>query len=176
MDEFAMGSTLAFRRRDLERIGGFTVIADYLADDYQLGHRIHALGLKCVLSGVVVDTHLGGGWRDVWAHQVRWARTIRGVKFGGYLGLPITNATLWAAVAAAGGRWELAGMLLAARLAMAWTSGWLVVRSAEALRLLWLVPARDLFGFAVWVTGLFGRSVVWRGLRLRLAPGGKIIS
>ncbi|MSV35964.1 MAG: glycosyltransferase [Bryobacterales bacterium] len=175
VDEFAMGSTLAFRRRDLDRIGGFAVIADYLADDYQLGHRIHVLGLKCVLSDVIVDTHMGGGWRQVWAHQVRWARTIRGVKFGGYLGLPITNATLWAAVAAAAGRWELAGMLLAARLAMAWTSGCLVIRSRDVLRLFLLVPARDLFGFAVWLTGLFGRSVVWRGLRLRLAPDGKII-
>ena len=100
VDEFAMGSTLAFRREDLERIGGFAAVADYLADDYQLGHRIHALGLKCVLSDVVVETHLGGGWRQVWAHQVRWARTIRVSRFGGYLGLPITNATLWAVVCA----------------------------------------------------------------------------
>ena len=67
VDEFAMGSTLAFRREDLERIGGFAAVADYLADDYQVGHRIHALGLKCVLSDVVVETHLGGGWRQVWA-------------------------------------------------------------------------------------------------------------
>ena len=37
VDEFAMGSTLAFRRADLERIGGFEAIAEYLADDYQLG-------------------------------------------------------------------------------------------------------------------------------------------
>ena len=38
VDEFAMGSTLAFRENDLEKIGGFESIADYLADDYQLGH------------------------------------------------------------------------------------------------------------------------------------------
>src|SRR5262249_18741795 len=62
VDEFALGSTLAFRRADLERIGGFEAIGDYLADDYQLGHRIHGLGLKCVLSGAVVTTRLSGGW------------------------------------------------------------------------------------------------------------------
>src|ERR1019366_7170963 len=77
VDEFAMGSTLAFRRADLEKIGGFESCSDYLADDYQLGHRLHALGLKCVLSDVIVETHLGGNWHDVWQHQVRWARTIR---------------------------------------------------------------------------------------------------
>src|SRR5712692_2517385 len=34
---FGLGSTLALRRRDLESIGGFEAIADYLADDYELG-------------------------------------------------------------------------------------------------------------------------------------------
>jgi ceramide glucosyltransferase len=174
VDEFAMGSTLAFRREDLDRIGGFAAVADYLADDYQVGHRIHALGLKCVLSEVVVETHLGGGWRQVWQHQVRWARTIRVSRFGGYLGLPVTNGTLWAVVAAAEGRLDLAIALLAIRLAMAFASGWGVLRSHDVLYLWWLVPARDLFGFAVWVAGLFGDSVVWNGKRLRLDRLGRI--
>ena len=174
VDEFAMGSTLAFRRVDLERIGGFVAVADYLADDYQLGHRIHALGLKCVLSDVVVETHLGGGWRQVWAHQVRWARTIRVSRFAGYLGLPITNATLWAVVCAVFGRVDLAAGLVALRLAMAFAAGWWVLRSRDVLYLWWLAPARDLFGFAVWAAGLFGNSVMWRGRRLVLDREGRI--
>lgn len=56
--DFASGATMAFRRTDLDRIGGFESIANYLADDYQLGHRIHGLGLKCVLSDTIVATHL----------------------------------------------------------------------------------------------------------------------
>ncbi|MEP7353443.1 MAG: glycosyltransferase, partial [Acidobacteriota bacterium] len=116
VDEFAMGSTMVFRRTDLDRIGGFDVIANYLADDFQLGRRIHALGLKCVLSDVVVTTHLGGTLIDVWQHQVRWARTIRVSKPGGYVGLPVTFATVWALAAAAVGLHELAAILLMARL------------------------------------------------------------
>src|SRR5262249_15657735 len=100
VDEFALGSTLALRKVDLERVGGFQAIADYLADDYQLGRRLRGLGLKCVLPDMVVDTHLSGGWRSVWRHQVRWARTIRVSKFWGYVGLPVTFATLWAVAAA----------------------------------------------------------------------------
>jgi ceramide glucosyltransferase len=174
VDEFAMGSTLAFRRADLNRIGGFAAVADYLADDYQVGRGIHALGLKCVLSDVVVETRLGGGWRQVWEHQVRWARTIRVSRFGGYLGLPVTNATLWAIVAMAWGRWDLGAALLALRMVMAFAAGWGALRSRDVLYLWWLVPARDLFGFAVWIAGLFGNSVVWRGRRLRLDREGKI--
>lgn len=174
VDEFALGSTLAFRRADLDRIGGFAAIADYLADDYQLGHRIHALGLKCVLSDVIVETYLDGGWRQVWAHQVRWARTIRVTKFWGYLGLPVTNATLWAVMAAAGGRWDLSAMLLAVRMLMAIGAGCFVVGSRDVVRLWWLIPARDLFGFGVWLAGLFGNSVTWRGERLWLDRHGRI--
>jgi ceramide glucosyltransferase len=166
VDEFAMGSTLAFRRGDLEKIGGFESFSDYLADDYQLGHRLHALGLKCVLSDVVVETHLGGDWHDVWQHQVRWARTIRVSKFWGYVGLPVTFATFWALVC---GNWRAGLALLVVRMAMA-----LIAGKKDALRLFFLIPARDLFGVAVWVAGLFGSSVVWRGRRLRLDREGRI--
>ena len=44
---FGLGSTLAFRRSELEKIGGFTSFVDYLADDYELGKRIAGLGLTC---------------------------------------------------------------------------------------------------------------------------------
>src|SRR6266446_6081381 len=55
---FGLGSTLAFRRAELEKIGGFTSFVDYLADDYELGKRIAGLGLAVELSDVVVETYL----------------------------------------------------------------------------------------------------------------------
>jgi ceramide glucosyltransferase len=174
VDEFAMGSTLVFRRSDLDRIGGFSAISGYLADDYQLGHRIHELGLKCVLSEVIVETQLSGNWTDVWRHQVRWARTIRVSKFWGYLGLPVTFATVWAVLAASRGRWAPAAILLASRLLMATFAGLMVMRSRDVLRLWPLIPVRDLYSAVVWVAGLFGRTVVWRGLTLRLGSRGTI--
>lgn len=176
VDEFAMGSTLAFRRADLDRIGGFEAISAYLADDYQLGARIHALGLKCVISDVVVSTHMEGGWSEVWRHQVRWARTIRVSRPGGYLGVPVTFATLWAVVAAATGAWNIAGALLAVRMIAATESGWFVLRSPDVLKLWLLIPLRDLFGVAVWCAGLCGRTVEWRGRVLRLDAEGRIVS
>ena len=171
VDEFAMGSTMAFRHADLDRIGGFAAIGDYLADDYQLGHRLHRLGLKCVLSDVIVDTRLSG---NVWQHQVRWARTIRVSKFAGFLGLPVTFATVWAVVAAALGDWRIAIALLAIRMSMAVIAGWFVMRSRDVLQLFWAVPLRDLFGAAVWIAALGGNTVVWRGKRLRIDRQGRI--
>jgi ceramide glucosyltransferase len=172
--DFASGATMAFRRADLDRIGGFESIAGYLADDYQLGHRIHGLGLKCVLSDTIVATHLGGNWSDVWLHQVRWARTVRVSKFWGYVGLPLAFATVWALGLAIAGDWGWAWALLGARMAMATAGGWLVLRSPNVLRMWILIPFRDLFTAAAWLAGLFGTTVLWRGQSLQIDREGRI--
>ncbi len=177
VSDFALGSTLAFRRADLDRIGGFAAIADYLADDYQLGHELHALGLRNVISEVVVSTRLSSGsWLGAWRHQVRWARTIRlsGGAGAGYAGLPITCASLWAAIAALAGLWWIALPLLAIRFAMALVCGGLLLGSADVWKFWYAVPVRDLAGVAVWAAGLFGKTVIWRDQRLKLDSQGRI--
>lgn len=176
VSDFGLGSTLAFRKADLDRIGGFQAIADYLADDYQLGRKLHSLGLRNVISEVVVSTRIAAGsWQGAWRHQVRWARTIRLSGGAGYLGLPISFATLWAAVLASLGFWPLAAGVFALRLAMAIACGWFVLRSADVLRYCYLIPLRDLWGVGVWFAGLGGRTVEWRDLRLQLDDQGRII-
>jgi len=177
VSDFAFGSTMVFRRSDLERIGGFSAIADYIADDYQLGHKLHSLGLRNVISEAVVSTRLSSGsWRGAWRHQVRWARTIRLSGGGaGYLGLPITYATLWAAAAAAAGLWWVAAALIAIRLAMALTCGLWLLGSPAVFKYFYAIPLRDLAGVAVWAAGLVGRQVFWRDQQLRLDRAGRIV-
>src|SRR5215813_9111302 len=51
---FGLGSTLAFSRKSLDAAGGLSPLADYLADDYQLGYRISQAGLKVELADCVV--------------------------------------------------------------------------------------------------------------------------
>lgn len=172
---FALGSTMALRARDLERIGGFASIADYIADDYQLGRRISDLGMRVELSRHVVETSLpDADWASVWRHQVRWARTIRVSRGGGYLGLPATFATLWAAALAAAGMWWWAAGVMAVRFASA-AAGAAALGDRASLRNMWLLPARDVFAAAVWAAGLFGSQVEWRGRRLRLRRDGRIV-
>jgi ceramide glucosyltransferase len=177
VSDFGLGSTLAFRATDLDRIGGFQAIADYIADDYQLGHRLHSLGLRNVISEVVVSTRLSAGsWLGAWRHQLRWARTIRLSQGPGYLGLPITYATLWVAVAALFGLWWVALPLLAIRLAMAIACGWFLLGASDVWKYCYAIPLRDLWGVALWGAGLVGRSVVWRDQKLELDAQGKIVS
>jgi len=175
VSDFGLGSTLAFRKTDLDRIGGFRAISDYLADDYQLGRKLHSLRGQNVVSPVVVSTRLAAAsWTAAWRHQVRWARTIRLSQGAGYVGLPITFATLWAVVAAAFGLWWLVLALVAIRLAMAIGCGWFVLRTTDVWKYFYAIPLRDLWGVGVWAAGLVGNTVEWRGRRLRLDPEGRI--
>ena len=173
--EFGFGSTLAFRAEDLERVGGFAALADYIADDYQLAKRITSLGKRALLSTYVVETSLGEAtWSGVWSHQLRWARTIRASKGGGYAGLPITHAGVWAAFLLCLGARVPAALLLLLRMASASLTGGMILRSPVARRFCWIAPAWDAYAFAVWAASYRGREVRWRDRSLRIDREGRI--
>jgi ceramide glucosyltransferase len=174
---FGLGSTLTFRRAELERIGGFTSFVDYLADDYELGKRIANLGLTVQLSKVVVETYLPAYRpREFFAHQLRWARGVRDARAGGYLGLVFTFGLMWALLAVAASRgafwaWSGVAVTLFLRFAVALVVGRKVLRDRQVLRDAWLIPLRDLIAVIVWVASLGGHTVTWRGDRFRLKDG-----
>lgn len=174
---FGLGSTLAFRRTQLEKIGGFTSFVDYLADDYELGKRIAALGLTVKLSEVVVETFLPS-YRlpEFFAHQLRWARGVRDARKGGYFGLVFTFGVFWALlalVASGAALWACAALAvtLFLRLAVALVVGRGVLQDRRVLKEAWLIPPRDLLAVVVWLVSLGGHTVTWRGDRFTLKDG-----
>ena len=177
ISEFALGSTMLFRRTDLEKAGGFESLAEYIADDFHLGLKIAKLGKRVHLSAEIVETSLPAvTFGEAWRHQVRWARTIKASRGDliGYLGLPVTFATLWSIVALACGFWTIAAWLFATRCAVALLSVGPLLADAPALRHIWALPARDLWGAAVWVAGVMGNRVEWGDDRMKLTKEGKI--
>ena len=174
---FGLGSTLAFRRDDLNKIGGFKSIVDFLADDYELGNRIRRLGAQVVLSDVVVETHLPAyDFRGFLAHQMRWARGMRDARRGGYIGLVSTFGLMWALLnllfaAAAWWAWLVLGCVLLLRFAVALVVGKSVLQDHQVPGLLWLLPIRDLIAVAIWVASFWGHVVTWRGDRFELRNG-----
>ncbi len=172
--EFGLGSTLCFRAAEWKRLGGFESIASYLADDYQLASRLtRGQGKRAWMSRYVVDTGLEyGSWRAMWKHQVRWARTIRHNR-AEYAGLPVTHAGLWAALALALGHADWALGLAALRMSTGFLAGAVLLRSGTGWALP-LMPVWDLFAFAVWISGYTGRTIEWRGQRMRIGAGGRL--
>ncbi len=175
---FAMGSTLAFRRRTLDVIGGFEALADYLADDYELGRRTSEAGFQVELADCVVEHYLPDySLAAFFEHQLRWARTIRSSRPEGYAGLIFTYAVPWSFLSLLVTRgavwaWVLLLTALALRFAVTCICGSLVLRDRH-FRHLWLLPLRDVVALLVWAAGYMGRQVVWRGRKFRLA-GGKL--
>ncbi|MBV8732338.1 MAG: hypothetical protein JO336_21215, partial [Acidobacteriia bacterium] len=92
----------------------------------------------------------------------------------GYFGSIITHTTVWGLIALAAGYWLPGAAALIARFVSAWLAGAAVLQDAQVTRWFWLLPARDLFGFAVWIAGCFGSAVHWRGLKMRLDRQGRI--
>jgi ceramide glucosyltransferase len=174
---FGLGSTLAFRRRDLTAIGGFEVLLDYLADDYELGRRISASGKKVELSAVTVVTFLPAyTLRQFFSHQLRWSRTIRDARGWGYAGLLFTFGLPWALLTLltaheAAWAWMLLGLTFATRLAVALVSGVVVLNDSRMLGSIYLLPLRDLIAPFVWVASFMGNRIHWRGDAFDLKDG-----
>jgi ceramide glucosyltransferase len=174
---FGLGSTLVFRRSDLQRIGGFESFVDFLADDYELGRRIAGLGLRVVLSEVVVETHLPAyELRGFLAHQLRWARGVRDARAAGYIGLISTYGLMWALLAviaahAAPWSWAVLGVTILLRVVVALAVGKSVLHDKQLMKSLWLLPIRDLVAVAVWLASFAGHTVTWRGDRFELKKG-----
>jgi len=174
---FGLGSTLAVSRKALEKVGGLSPLVDHLADDYELGARLHRIGYRVALSPEVVETAIPAyTWRGFFDHQLRWARTVRDARPWGYAGLLFTHGFALALlnVLASGlsplSLWLL-GMSFCLRLALAMTVGAQVLGDRQVLPNLWLLPLRDLVAMGVWIAGFAGNTIVWRGERFLLKSG-----
>jgi ceramide glucosyltransferase len=172
---FGLGSTMAVSRSALESFGGFEKLVDYLADDYELANHVVQSGKRVVVPDVVVETHVHDyDFRDFWQHQLRWGRTVRSSRFGGYLGLVVTYGLMWSLL------WLLLAPSLlsvtAATVVLA-LRGSVLEYYANALSdkyasgNSWLVPLRDLITPIVWLCSIGGKKIVWRGDVFRLRAG-----
>jgi ceramide glucosyltransferase len=173
-----LGSTIALRRETLESMGGFTAFAYELADDYAIGQAVRARGMK-----VAIPSYLVGHacpertLAEMLCHELRWARTARAVSPIGFAGSLVTHALPLALFGAALTGFSDYGVVavmtaLACRLA-------LQLQVDRSLRVRagrwWLLPARDLLAFGVYVANYFVSIVSWRGNRYRVRSDGSVI-
>ena len=176
---FALGAAMALNRRALQAIGGFAPLADFLADDYQLGWRVAEAGLGVKILPYVVETlNPDLSLKDYLLHQLRWARTYRVCRPRGYLAYGITHALIfslalcWGADAAP---WALglAAATLALREILATVARYYLGAEPAGGNFL-LLPLKDLLSFALWALSFLGNRVTWGGKTYRVTPAGKL--
>ncbi len=177
---FALGASVATTKSWLAKIGGYEALANLLADDYELGNRIHKAGGKVLLSRHGVWTmYPAQSVRGFWEHQVRWARTIRLCRPAAFLGLLFTHGLPWALLAAiVSPNLSLAIAYLSAylvlRAVMAWTVGVWGIGDQVLRRKFWLIPLRDALHFVVWLASFASNRVTWGGSQFELKDGRMI--
>lgn len=172
---FCLGATMAVRRSVLESFGGLASLGAGIADDHKLGQLVAERGKRVELSRYVVRTAVPERTlRELWPHELRWARTNLALAPLGYAfsfliyALPL--ALLYLAVSR-NLAWGLPLLAIVAILRI--TLHYLtraalgVERGDDAL----LILPRDLLSLAVWFASLFGRSVRWRERTYRASSG-----
>jgi len=178
---YAFGATICIRRSIFEELGGFRAIADHLADDYQLGNMAVQRGYQLVLAPVIAETVLDlDSLSEVFQHQLRWARTYRICRPGGYLASIVTHSTLWAtlyllATGLSAGGFAVSGAAVGVRLLAAGLIAHFVLGVRHIWRELWMVPAKDLFISSIWVAAFLGRTVRWGGADFVVAQDGRMM-
>jgi ceramide glucosyltransferase len=179
---FALGAAMALNRRALQAIGGFAPLADFLADDYQLGWRVAEAGWGVKILPYVVETQNPGlSLTDYLVHQLRWARTYRVCRPKGFLAYGITHALVYSLallLATGAAPWALGWA--AATLTLRWTlsglSEWTCLRGHLTRNDFWLLPVKDLLSFGLWAASFLGDRVTWGGKTYRVTPEGKLVA
>jgi len=201
--DFALGAAILLRRKNLQEIGGFASLANCLADDYQLGHRIAKNGHRIALCPVVAECwDAPMSWREVWKHQLRWARTIRVCQPLPYFFSILSNATLWPLlwllselsqttihnfqfgsgrnfgfVGSIGVRDEVVVAFICCliRICIAQNLQRRFTPGKKLISPFWLVPVKDLLQAGLWFCSFTGNTVEWRGRKMKLRRDGTLV-
>ena len=172
------GSTIALRREVLERIGGFLAVADHLADDYEIGRAVRALGLRVEIPPMVVFHHSPEeSLHEVFGHELRWARTVRQIDAGGHAGSLITHPLPLSLIGAGLLGFPLVGLAFAGLILILRIGVKALVDAATGARAgaYTLIPLRDVLSFVIFIGSFLTNTVGWQGRRFRVGRRGALL-
>ncbi len=173
------GATIAMRRTTLDAIGGFATIADRLADDHALGEAVRHLGQRVYLVPYLVDTVVSEpSLGALLTQERRWALTIRSLMPAGFFGTFVTHPLALGVLAnlLSEFRASAVAMLVCTAICRYLSARLIDARLGLRATPIWLLPLRDALSFWVYVSSYLTRTVAWRGQRLRVGPGGHLLT
>ena len=180
--KFALGATMAVRRKSFQQVGGFGELGQFYADDFVLGNRLAEQG-----TGVLLATHVirlmvqdSPFWLS-FRNQLRWMQSTRRSRPWGHLGSGLTFSVpfgllglLWGVLR---GRPGLGLLWLLGTVANRWVQATAILRvlgDPEWLQAAAIYPLRDLLGWVLWMNSYLGEDFYYRGKVYKLKHGGLV--
>jgi ceramide glucosyltransferase len=165
---FTVGKSMAMRRRDLDKVGGFEAVSNVLAEDHVLGRLFHDAGFGVDVSfdpieNFNVDCSLS---RTIERHT-RWAKLRRSICPLAFMiepfFSPIVIATMMTILAPSRPTLAALGIVTVIETACAFRSLFLLRGRALAWNFLPLEIVRAYVLFYCWLRACMTRRIAWRG-------------
>ena len=180
--KFALGATMVLPKKSFQRVGGFSELGQFYADDFELGNRLAKQGARVKMATHVIKLMVQD--QPFWLsfrNQLRWMQSTRRSRPWGHLGTGLTFAMpfgllgmIWGIAA---GRPLLGLIWLLAMISNRWLQAGCilgVMGDPAWWRNVAIYPLRDLLGSVLWVGSYGGERFYYRGKIYRLKPGGRV--
>lgn len=171
----ALGKSMLLSKQDLNLIGGWSFLSQFLAEDHILSEELAKRKVPVTITPHLVDNILGQGTVSRFAtRHTRWCRLRIHLVFFGYLAESLLNPVFWSFVSLAVNRSLLS-------VTIAWVTILLVTfqdqKTEERLgikrsffRLMFLELCLGLLKGVLWFVPFFSSSTIWRGNLMTLGP------
>jgi ceramide glucosyltransferase len=169
------GQTIVITSATLRRIGGLAQFGHHLAEDHAIGEAVRSSGFAVAIPSFIVrHACVETTFSQLFAHELRWSRTIRAADRMGHLGAIVMHPFPLALIAmffsfgnllACG----LVALTLIVRALLVWQTD----RSTgeRCGNFAWL-PLWDVLQFTIYLSSFLSCRVLWRGQRFDVDEDG----